>query len=410
MPSISNEEMAQRLHALQIMPETALKQIWQSVFPDTPMPGNKKYVFKKLVKADCISWQTGNNDEAVKEAKLIKENDNVKTLLSVVQDIGMGTQKYTTLTLKKVIDALYEIPDDEMVVWKGSYFANIIEFMSWFKSKCDESFDWVNEHPQIVLNKFQSVMFTTIPKETHKMMLTNIIDDSLSVIKSTGNSSGIPGVSGYCHIVDVMSKGMMKPENRADTEPVQKALFDRVCPDLQSDDLHHSNIHLVTQHETQEEAEAFSQSVPAAFDTTIAPNETTNQEQTTNEEQTGVASAATGMPSNEAPYRPIVVIDDAETKKLIKSQVGSLMFPSEYRQITISDLTKKSWTKLRKVHKIKGRCEIYIRTNPGENPKQNTALTYNYPHSVDHTWEGAYSDDNGWHTNHPYGTIYLLTQ
>jgi len=397
MPSISNEEMAQRLNALQIMPETALKQIWQSVFPDTPMPGNKKYVYKKLVKADCISWQTGDNDEALKEAKLIKENDNVKTLLSVVQEIGRGTDKYTTLTLKKVIDTLYEVPDDEMVIWKGSYYANIIEFMTWFKSKCDESFDWVKEHPQIVLNKFQSVMFTTIPKETHSMMLSNIIDDSLSVIKKTGNSSGIPGVSGYCHIVDVMSKGMMKPENRADDEASQVVLFNRVCPDLQYDDLHHSNIHLVTQHETQEEAEAFSQSVPANFDTTIAPNE----------EQTG---GATGMPSNEAPYRPIVVIDDAETKKLIKSQVGSLMFPSEYRQINISDITKKSWAKLRKVHKIKGRCEIYIKTNPGENPKQNTALTYNYPHCVDHTWEGAYSDDNGWHTNHPYGAIYLLTQ
>ena len=84
------------------------------------------------------------------------------------------------------------------------------------------------------------------------------------------------------------------------------------------------------------------------------------------------------------------------------------MFPSEYRQIHSGELTKQSWAKVRKTHKLTGRWEIFVKSDVGTNPKQNHNLKYRSPHFVDETFEGSYPCEGLHVSDYPYGDIYLI--
>ena len=87
--------------------------------------------------------------------------------------------------------------------------------------------------------------------------------------------------------------------------------------------------------------------------------------------------------------------------------VGSLMFPEDYRELRISDLTKKSYQKFRRDYNIKGRVKLLIHTGLDETAKQNKTFTYEYAHCVDQGWEGAVYETM-WVTHHPYGEIIVV--
>ena len=59
-----------------------------------------------------------------------------------------------------------------------------------------------------------------------------------------------------------------------------------------------------------------------------------------------------------------ICVDD--DKKYIKDRCGDLVNPGIFRQIPVSNFSKKSWAKFRKKHQLKGRCEVYQKTDLSE--------------------------------------------
>tara|TARA_R110002020_G_scaffold455033_1_gene671033 strand:+ start:878 stop:1249 length:372 start_codon:yes stop_codon:yes gene_type:complete len=108
----------------------------------------------------------------------------------------------------------------------------------------------------------------------------------------------------------------------------------------------------------------------------------------------------------------MVTIQDKEYyKQNIDGKIGTLMFPSEYRQFTEFD--KKDYQKFRKRYKLKGRIKLFIHSNFNEKnkPKQNKELKYEYARIVGgKDWEGAYLHEpsNRWITDYPYGEIIVI--
>jgi hypothetical protein len=104
------------------------------------------------------------------------------------------------------------------------------------------------------------------------------------------------------------------------------------------------------------------------------------------------------------------MITDSEQCNLIRSQgCGTLMFPSKYRKIDISDI---NWKQIRYKYKLKGRWEIYCLTSFEEKPKQNKDVKWIHPHLTDAEWDGAYNGGadtlNNYVSDYVYGDVWLV--
>ena len=118
-------------------------------------------------------------------------------------------------------------------------------------------------------------------------------------------------------------------------------------------------------------------------------------------------------PSSEAippaPEPIVIVVTDEEEKKSIKTNTGTLMFPGEYKRIQHMYIKAPTWNKLKKTHNLKGRWNIFIKTNPADsNPKQNKNIKYKTGHLADPDWEGVYQENGFVFSDHPYGDLYLV--
>ena len=87
---------------------------------------------------------------------------------------------------------------------------------------------------------------------------------------------------------------------------------------------------------------------------------------------------------------------------------GSLMFPTDYRELSISDLCPKSYKKFRRDHNIKGRVKLLIHTGLDKSVKQNKVFKYKYPHVTSFDWDGAYMDGGFMVSDHPYGEVIVV--
>tara|TARA_Y100000004_G_scaffold150477_1_gene172745 strand:- start:362 stop:724 length:363 start_codon:yes stop_codon:yes gene_type:complete len=109
----------------------------------------------------------------------------------------------------------------------------------------------------------------------------------------------------------------------------------------------------------------------------------------------------------------ITILLGGEAENIINKGYGTLMFPSEYRELKIGDI--KNWSQIRRDYDLGkyGRWRIFIETNPTD-IKQNKKVQYKSPRFIDKDWEGAYQGGseclNEWVTDHPYGEVYIVNQ
>ena len=109
----------------------------------------------------------------------------------------------------------------------------------------------------------------------------------------------------------------------------------------------------------------------------------------------------------------VILITDSEQCNLIRSQgCGTLMFPSKYRKIDISDINARVWKHIRYKYKLKGRWEIYSLTSLLGDPKQNKEVKWKHPHVTDAEWDGAYNGGadtlNNYVSDYVYGDVWLV--
>lgn len=109
----------------------------------------------------------------------------------------------------------------------------------------------------------------------------------------------------------------------------------------------------------------------------------------------------------------ITILLGGEAEDIINNGKGTLMFPSEYKELKTSEV--KNWSQIRRDYELGnyGRWRIFVETNPTD-IKQNKKVQYETPHFVDEDWEGAYNDGvetwNRYVSNHPYGEVFIVNQ
>ena len=100
-------------------------------------------------------------------------------------------------------------------------------------------------------------------------------------------------------------------------------------------------------------------------------------------------------------------------KENIEGKVGTLMFPSDWREVKVCDLDPRVYSKFRKTYLFTGRIKLYCHTGLDETAQQNKWIKYKFPHFVDEGWEGAYQEKNGvcrisWVSDYVYGEVVVV--
>lgn len=325
----------------------------------------------------------------------VDEHQKFILLMLIFADVANLSQKYTQSTLVKMIEVWYKIPETQRVIMKRNSPEQLNKFMEYtqeIKETGRSDIDTILE----VKSKFQELMFDTIDKEIYFQVCHQVISQGCSL---ADRQSRTPELMSQLTNYDVESVLINSVANVDLNKVVNQDVW---CP-----------------HDFTEDVK----NIPSTK--IIKLNEHKEPE-----EQTGGATGMTAhVPDIEEappiePVQPVEAIPPASTepvvhkiealeekaKEIYDKSGGSLMFPSEYRQIKISDITKTSWNKLRKSHELKGRWSIYMKTDPDfmPNPRQNKAITYIHGHCVDETWQGAEFDGDMYFTWHPYGDLYLV--
>ena len=95
-------------------------------------------------------------------------------------------------------------------------------------------------------------------------------------------------------------------------------------------------------------------------------------------------------------------------KENIEGKVGTLMFPSDWREIQVCDLDAKVYSKMRKIYKFSGRIKMFCHTGLDKTAEQNTMIKYKYPHCSESDWNGAYQEDGNWVSDYVYGEVVVV--
>ena len=95
-------------------------------------------------------------------------------------------------------------------------------------------------------------------------------------------------------------------------------------------------------------------------------------------------------------------------KENIEGKIGSLMFPSDWREVKVCDLDPRVYSKMRKTYLFTGRIQLFAHTGMSKNAEQNKMVKYKFPHFVDEGWEGAYQADGYWVSDYVYGEVVVV--
>ncbi len=375
-----------------------------SVRPPLKEPHTKKRLIAYIVKhkdsmnIKCVNEHKDSGISELSEEELqqrVSEHQKFVLLMLIFQDVADGSKKYTQATLVKFLEVWYKIPETQRVIMKRNspdQLNKFVEYSREIKATGRSDVDTILE----VKSKFQELMFDIIDKEIYFQVCHQVISQGASL---ADRQSRTPELMSQLTNYDVESVMINSVANVDLNKVVNQDVW---CPHDFTEDM---------------------KTIPSTK--IIKLNEPKEPE-----EQTGGATGMTAhVPDIEEapplqPVQPVEAIPPASTepvvhkiealeeqaKEILDKSGGSLMFPTEYRQIKISDITKTSWNKLRKSNELKGRWSIYMKTDPDfmPNPRQNKAITYTCGHCVDENWQGAEFDGAMYFTLHPYGDLYLV--
>ena len=405
---ISNAELAERLRTLQRLPDEQLNKLFTDIYKKDP-PSNRKMLIRALVETDQISWQKSDTEEETLQiVKQMKASNELRRLMKVVFAVNQTDNAYTYLTLKKMIDFIYEVPDDELVLLNQGTQSNLKDFFAWLQEATGDNPNNLDKVSIEGKEKFKEMIFITAKQDIINKVLQNICMDATSVLRNEGTVPQGDIVGGYYRCVDAFCSYITSDAYMVAPDE------SRFSPELTGEDFATGVSVSVVSDEGDPAETPTEETVPGMPDLNTHLGGLMD----------GVDESGLDAPADFLPlHKQVWVIKANESQEAadkvadIKSKVGTLMFPNEYRQIQVNQITAKSWKKCRKQVDITGRCEIYIKTDPGST-QQNTAITYKHGHFCDASWEGAYADGPShspmgvegkqYVSDHPYGQLIIL--
>ena len=351
--STSTEEQMKRMNILRQLPDTALFAIYAEMFGESCL--NKKLVIKRILQRGDVKWQVVDGaDDADVEGEKMKANAEVKQLIQVMTGLSNEeTQTHTTMTLKSICDDIFDIPSDKMILWKDGLPKNMFTWLKWISEVADPQ-DFYDKSVEIKA-RFREMVFDTVSRDLHKQMLHNICTDARSVFSLQHHQTAQKQFAGYEHVLDILASGMKDPAANLDDVENKDALVDeirnRVCPGIDEfASIQVQKVAHVVETEPEPEPEPAPEPEPEPAPEP-APAPPTPAEYFSDPEinpQVGVEKC---------------IICKKPLADHIRENVGDVVNPGKFCPVNLKDFTKKSWTAFRKKHNIKGRVNIFRRTD-----------------------------------------------
>lgn len=373
-------------NALRMLPDDKLIAMYENASKQSAQGKGKKFMIRYILDSGKIHITTdsGDGQEAKKE---IHRHRKAKMILNCLHKLTAqfdSDEFSTTETLRNIYPKIFDdSTPDKVPFFKPGFMTNVEKFLPLALQKASEDAP-VKEVNDIVINGYKD-LFILVPVEHQAAILGTIDMCAFNCSERTGKTHTVSNrftqyVSAlyhYEHQDDKRFMGQFRYQEIQDYEVSANDInLDQTeddCPDNPLVNSHHPDIEEAPEEPQQQEA--------------IPPPNTPDP--------------VIHLVDGEKP-------ENYERAKYILDNVGTLMFPAEYRRISVQEITTKGWNKLRKDLELKGRWEIFCETDPGENPKQNKKIRYKSPHFVEESYEGAVPNCGLHASDHPYGDIYLV--
>ena len=396
--SMSSDDQKHRLmafNALKMLPDEMLVGYYEKVTEQSAKGKGKKSLIRGIIDSGKFQIEVAKSEEdAETRHQKIQDTARFKHVLKLLKDLPTNEHtiddgEYNTPESLRMTyrDIFPDTPDDVIPMFAPRLTQNILDIVKFVKKSSDEGKD-VSDISGECLERY---------KKCFRLMKKDDVQCVIATIEATADHLReiTPGKTAHpdCHIghlVDALY-----------SYEVDTFSKDRVVGNPGNFELNVMTAGNPNSDKTIGEDPEFLKPEDECDDTPIVPGMSGHVPDIEPVQQEAV-------PPPNRPDPVIKVITDDEEKKNIKQNVGTLMFPSEYRQIHSGELTKQSWAKVRKTFKLTGRWEIFIKSDVGTNPKQNKYLKYRSPHFVDETFEGAYPCEGLHVSDYPYGDIYLI--
>jgi len=382
---MDNNKLIARFQYLTLFPDDRLFSIYQTVTGE--VSSNRHQVIRDLAVNEDVTWSYETNPEDAAKA------DGIKDLIKYFPRIFSKSWNYTHCSWKRDIDRVYDAPDDKIVMFKNPHRlkADMIWFINWYSVLLGADADREKECQTAVeaFLKFKDRFFTLVDKSVVDTFTLNIAMDACSAIANENGGdlgTSVCVVSGYAesvrrYMVSTSSDKCSGGDFDGNNEEHRAKIMDKISP-------------IMEERVVDEDIPGMPDSVP---DVEEAPTV-----QTTNED----------VVTQENAHLSVKIIKDVEEAKQIRETLDNFASIGATRKIAINKITKNSWKKFRKEHGLGGRCEVYVKSDPGVNPKQNKCFRYCVGHVCDESYEGCEPDmmptGNGEGDEVPTGTFSSL--
>ncbi len=401
---------------------------------------HSKQMINDIIKSGAVTVRISTNTDKPATEQIIAYK-NCQTLLRVIADVPSSSNPMDILY---VVDKIYAVPDDEILVFSGGYNRVTEEFQTKFDALTEGQNKSLIDVASEILAVYKEICLISVKVEERNAVLGTL----MACQQVVRQKSGRPNFAGDWTTHTIISA---------------LCAYDGQSFAAQSDDLSSEAARFNAKYKvftpqdlpaTEEEMAASVTTIGFGDDNVYGANDDPHHAEEEQQEQTGGGAPQDVPQDSVVPTQPQAaspsdghfppngtytakaevfiekVADDHLPTPLgahIRTNgTGTLMFPTEYRKVQQNTIKPKRWAKLRKAHDIKGRWEIYVRTGMdvdvaesvlfpssqlGNYPEPNKAVTYKCPNFCDKNWEGAHTmDEEGTEfvSDHPFGPIYLV--
>ena len=390
---MSQETLLERFTQLTDLPTGLLVEMWEVTQEGAEVPERngevwRAQIIRVLAPNAAVTWQKTTDPKGE------IQKDGISLLVKNFPKLYKEGTGLTSMSFKTMIDYVYDIEDGEIVHLNepDTLQDKFGEFGKYFLELTQGNKQKVIENSQAILDKFKSLMFTTISRDVIDIIAANVSFDAATARCEAGDE---PRTISYGYPNMVHAK--MAFGNGIDCKTDE--MFEKICPNWTNV----ANTTFVAETE-----------VPSDHDDTTGNEEAYDDgDNETNHspvfDLSGMVAAAEEAPENHPVFEPqnwtarVLKKDSAAAENIRELGLYKRMMPSRF--------TPWSWKVLRKNLDITGRAEIWILENPGENPTQNKELKYKSATVCRESDEGSFPDFlmPGVHfTNHPYGPITII--
>tara|TARA_R110000782_G_scaffold207516_1_gene296047 strand:+ start:537 stop:1754 length:1218 start_codon:yes stop_codon:yes gene_type:complete len=388
---MDNNKLIARFQELTLFPDDRLFSIYQTVTGE--VSSNRHQVIRDLAVNENVTWSYETNPEDAAKA------DGIKDLIKYFPRIFSKSWNYTHCSWKRDIDRVYDVSDEKIVMFKNPHRlkADMLWFINWYSVLLGADADREKECQTAgeAFLKFKDRFFTLVDKTVVDTFTLNIAMDACSAIANeNGASEQVCVVSGYAesvrrYIVSTSSDKCSGGDFDGNNEEHRAKIMEKISPMM--------------------EERVVDEDIPGMPDLNTHLGGLPTDSVPDVEEAPTVQTTTEDVVTQENAHLSVKIIKDVEEAKQIRETLDNFASIGATRKIAINKITKNSWKKFRKEHGLGGRCEVYVKSDPGVNPKQNKCFKYCVGHVCDESYEGCEPDmmptGNGEGDEVPTGTF-----